>query len=400
MDTQTNPYAPGAGTPPPELAGRGDLLESTALALDRIRNGHAAKSLLIVGLRGVGKTVLLNRIASDAEGRGFETVSLETPEDRSLPGLIAPPLHVALLKMNRRAAVGDAAARALRALGGFVRSMRVRYHDLELGMDLRGEPGLADSGDFQSDLTALLRAVGEAARTRGTALVLFVDELQYLKKSHLSALIVALHQMAQLGLPVTLVGAGLPQLVVNAGAAKSYAERLFDFPEIGPLEVEAATHALKAPAERLGVAYDPAAIEALIHHTQGLPYFLQEWGRHCWEIAKASPITVADVETATDIVMAALDASFFRVRFARLMETEKPYLRAMAELGNGPHRSGDIARVFNKSAAEVAALRSRLIKKGMIYSPSYGMTAFAVPKFDDYLKRVMPLEEPDNSDPV
>jgi len=221
MDPRTNPYAPGAGTPPPELAGRDRLLEDAAIALDRIRGGRAAKSLLLVGLRGVGKTVLLNRIQREAEGRGLLTILLEAPEDRSLPGLLAAPLRAALVRMSRRAAANDAVKRALRALSGFVGTMRVRYHDIELGMDLESEPGVADSGELDHDLGDLLRATGEAARSQRTALVLIVDEMQYVKEEPLGALIGALHRSAQLQLPVTLVGAGLPQLVARTGVAKS-----------------------------------------------------------------------------------------------------------------------------------------------------------------------------------
>lgn len=395
MDPRTSPYAPGAGTQPPKLAGRDSLLEEASIALDRIRDGLTAKSLLMVGLRGVGKTVLLNRIARDAEDRGFETVVLEAPENRSLPGLLAAPLRTALIKMSRRAAVGDAVARALRVLGGFVRSMRIRYHDLELGVDLGNEPGLADSGDLQSDLSDLLRALGEAARNQRTALVLFIDELQYVEKSQLGALIAALHRAAQLQLPITLVGAGLPQLVGHTGAAKSYAERLFVFPIIGRLEVEAARLALEAPAERQGVAYERAALDAIVSCTEGYPYFLQEWGRHCWAAASTSPITSADVETATTTAVAELDAGFFRVRFDRVPPSERRYLRAMAELGSGPHRSGNIAKALEKSSAAVGPTRAKLIERGVIYGPEHGMTAFTVPLFDNYLKRVMPLEELD-----
>ena len=252
MDPRRNPYAPGAGTPPPELAGRDRLIEDASIALDRIRNGLAAKSLLMVGLRGVGKTVLLNRVCRDAEGRGFVTVLLEAPEDRSLPGLLCAPLHAALLKMSRFAATGDAAKRALRALGGFVGAMKLGFGDVTFNVDLEVDAGVADSGDLDSDLSALVQAAGEAARAQRTALVLFIDELQYVEERELGALIAALHRAAQLQLPVTLVGAGLPQLVARAGAAKSYAERLFTFPEIGPLDTEAAMLAIEAPARAPG----------------------------------------------------------------------------------------------------------------------------------------------------
>ena len=390
MDPRTNPYAPGAGTPPPELAGRSDLLEDAAVALDRIRDGRTAKSVLMIGLRGVGKTVLLNRIARDADSRGFVTVQLEAPEDRPLPELLAPPLRSALIRMDRLAAAGAAAKRALLALGGFVRSMKVSYHGLEVALDLGGEPGLADSGVLDHDLGDLLCAAGEAALDQRTALVLFVDELQYVEERQLGALITALHRAAQHELPVTLLGAGLPQLIARTGAAKSYAERLFSFAEIGPLDEVAAATAIQAPAERLGVTYEPAALHSIARHTQHYPYFLQEWGKHCWDCAEDSPITTRDVEAATVQAVAELDAGFFRVRFDRLAPAEKSYLRAMATLGDGPHRSGAVAKVLGRSVRSVAPVRAKLIAKGMIYSPAHGDTAFTVPLFDSFLERVMP----------
>ena len=390
MDPRTNPYAPGAGTPPPELAGRSDLLEAAAVALDRIRGGRPAKSLLLIGLRGVGKTVLLNRIARDAESRGLVTVQLEAPEERPLPDLLAAPLRAALIRMDRFAAASAAAKRALLALGGFVRAMKVSYHGFEVGVDLGAEPGLADSGVLDHDLGDLLCAAGAAALDQHTALVLFVDELQYVEERQLGALITALHRAAQHELPVTLLGAGLPQLIARTGAAKSYAERLFSFSEIGPLDEDAAATAIQAPAERLGVTYEPAALRAISRQTQRYPYFLQEWGKHCWDCAEDSPITSGDVEAATTQAVAELDAGFFRVRFDRLAPAEKRYLRAMATLGVGPHRSGAVASVLGKSVRSVAPIRAKLIAKGMIYSPAHGDTAFTVPLFDGFLERVMP----------
>ncbi len=390
MDPRINPYAPGAGSPPPELAGRDDLIERAAIALDRIRGGLTAKSLLLVGLRGVGKTVLLNRMRIDAESRGFTTLAIEAPETRSLPALLAPPLRAALLKLDRLAAGGDLAKRALRALGGFIRAMKLKYQDVEFGVDLGVEPGLADSGDLEYDLAGLLAVIGEAARDRRTALAMFIDELQYVEEAQLAALITALHRCAQRSLPVTLVGAGLPQLIGQTGRAKSYAERLFDFSEIGPLDETFARLALQAPAAQHNVAYTEEALASIVRQTQGYPYFLQEWGKHCWDCAQGSPITGADVDAATVLAVAELDAGFFRVRFDRLTPAEKRYLRAMADLGGGPHRSGDIAQALDKPVQAVAPLRANLIAKGMIYSPAHGDTAFTVPLFDRYLRRVLP----------
>jgi len=389
MDARTNPYAPGAGTPPPELAGRDRLIDDAAIALDRIRNGLAAKSLLMVGLSGVGKTVLLNRICQDAEYRGFTALLLEAPEDRSLPGLLAPPLHSALVKMSRRAAAGDAAKRALGALAGFVRAMKVNFGDIGIGIDIEGEPGVADSGHLDFDLGDLLTAVGEAAKDQNTALALFIDELQYVEESQFAALIAALHRAAQRQLPVTLIGAGLPQLVAHAAAAKSYAERLFRFLEIGPLPEDAARYALEAPAGKRDVVFHPDALSAIVRRTQGYPYFLQEWGKHSWDCAEASPITAQDVAAAAAQATAELDAGFFRARFDRLTPSEKRYLRAMAELGPGPHRSGEIGRILARGVETVAPTRAKLIAKGMIYSPAHGDTGFTVPLFDEFLRRVL-----------
>lgn len=393
MDPRTNPYAPGAGAPPPELAGRDAIIENASIALHRIRSGLVARSLMLIGLRGVGKTVLLNRIRNDAEAEGCATMLLEAPERRSLPALLAPGLRAALLRLDRVAAGGERVRRALRALGGFVQAMKVRYDDIEFGIDLGVEHGVADTGDLDADLSALLQAVGEAARERKSLLAMFVDELQYVAEPQLAALISALHRCAQLQLPVTLIGAGLPQLPGQLGEAKSYAERLFEFVEVGALSDDAARQAIIAPASRAGVAFTAAALDEILRQTRGYPYFLQEWGKHAWDCADASPITIDDVRCANECAIAELDMSFFRVRFDRLAPSEKRYLRAMAELGPGPHRSGDIAQAMGREVQTVAPIRAKLIDKGMIYSPSHGDTSFTVPLFDGYMRRVMPRLE-------
>ena len=390
MDRRTDPYAPGAGTPPPELVGRDELIEDAEIALDRIRNGLAAKSLLMVGLRGVGKTVLLNRLLLDADGRGFECVLIEAPEDRSLPGALAGPLNSALIRMSRGAAARELARRARRALAGFVGAMKLSYDDIAFSVDLEKEEGVADSGDLDTDLTMLMQVAGEAARARATALVLFVDEMQHVDESQLAALIRALHRTAQLRLPVALVGSGLPQLVGHVGSAKSYAERMFSFPEVGPLPSDSAARALEAPAHRLGVSYTSGAVAEILRLTEGYPYFLQEWGSACWRVASGPEITFADVEAATPVAVRELDSTFFRVRLERTTPFERRYLRAMAELGPGPHRSGAIATAVGRPVQGVAPTRARLVRKGMVYSPAHGDTAFTVPLFDQYLKRVMP----------
>lgn len=390
MDPRINPYAPGAGMQPPELAGRDEIIEKAAIALDRLRNGLAARSLLMVGLRGVGKTVLLTRIAQETEARGFVVVQIESPERRSLPALLIPSLRLALLKLDRIAAAGELAKKALRALGGFVGAMKLKYQDIEFGVDLGNEPGIADSGDLEHDSIDLFVELGRAAKEKKTAVVFFIDELQYVEEEQFAALITALHKCAQLRLPIALIGAGLPQLVGRAGRAKSYAERLFEYPEIGPLKESEARRALVVPAKELGVAYEEGALEEILAQTKAYPYFLQEWGKHSWHCALTSPITRADAASATELAIQELDASFFRVRFDRLTPAEKRYLRAMAELGEGPHRSGDIAHLLNRDVQAVAPIRATLIGKGMVYSPSHGDNSFTVPLFDGYMKRVMP----------
>ncbi len=393
MDPIKNPYAPGAGTPPPELAGRDELRETVRIALERVRAGRPTKSILMVGLRGVGKTVLLDRLREDAEASGIQTLRVEAPESRSLPAILAPQLRQALLRLSRNEQAKDLAQRALRGLAGFAKALKVKYQDIEVGFDFEPEPGLADNGDLEHDLQALLEVTGAAAKKAGTALAMFVDELQYVEEEQLAALVTALHRTAQRSLPVVLVGAGLPQLPGKMGRAKSYAERLFDFPQIGPLSDGAARLAISKPAEDEGVILTQAALDRIVRETRGYPYFLQEWGKHTWDAAQGSPITVQDVERATATAIAALDESFFRVRFDRLTPLEKKYLRAMAQLGPGPHRSGDIAVQLDRDVTSLGPTRSQLIVKGMIWSPSHGDTAFTVPLFDEFMVRIMPGDD-------
>lgn len=390
MDPVKNPFAPGAGTPPPELAGRDDLRETVRIALERTRLGRPTKSILMVGLRGVGKTVLLDRMREDAEAAGIQTLRVEAPESRSLPAILAPQLRQALLRLSRNEKAKDLAQRALRGLAGFAKGLKFKYDDIEVGFDFEPEPGLADNGDLEHDLQALLEAAGAAAQKAGTALTMFVDELQYVKEDELAALITALHRAAQRRLPLVLVGAGLPQLRGRMGHAKSYAERLFDFPEVGPLPPSAARTAIAKPAKVEGVEVDEDALERIVQQTRGYPYFLQEWGKHAWDTASKSPITLSDVDLASTSVIAALDESFFRVRFDRLTPLEKRYLRAMAELGPGPHRSGDIAEQLRRDVTGLGPTRNQLIGKGMIWSPNHGDTAFTVPLFDEFMHRIMP----------
>lgn len=390
MDPVRNPYAPGAGSPPPELAGRGDIRADAAIRLKRLRIGRPAKSIMMVGLRGVGKTVLLDQIRRDAEADGILTVRIEAPEGRSLPALLAPFLRLALLQLSTKEAAKDYAVRGLKALAGFVGKLKISFKDIEVGLDYDPEPGLADNGDLEADLATLLLQAGSAAKAAETAVVLFIDELQYVEEAQMAALVSAIHRCAQEQLPITIVGAGLPQLRGRMGNAKSYAERLFDFPSIGPLSPDDAREAIERPAENEGVSIDGDAIELIVSETHGYPYFLQEWGKHAWDIAAESPINLQDVRDAHRQAVAALDESFFRVRFDRLTPMEKRYLRAMAELGPGPHRSGDIAVEMKRAVNSLGPIRAKLISKGMIWSQTHGDTAFTVPLFDEFMKRIMP----------
>ena len=390
MDPIRNPFAPGAGTPPPELAGRAAFLARAEVVLQRVRAGKPEKSFIATGLRGVGKTVLLVRLQEMAEEVGFRTSLIEAREQTPLPQLLAPQIRRLLLELDRLGSLSEAVKRGLRVFRSFISSLKLKHGDFELVLDVDPEKGIADSGDLETDLPDLLVALGQAAASRQVAIALLIDELQYVSEIEMSALIMALHRAAQQRLPIVMLAAGLPQVIGITGRSKSYAERLFDFPEIGPLSAEESRRALAEPADAAGVSFTEEALEALFHVTKGYPFFLQEWGYTVWNLAEASPITAADVHTATAEAIAKLDRSFFRVRFDRLTPREKSYLRAMAELGPGPHRSGDIADLLGIRVQAAGPLRSGLIRKGMIYGPAFGGTAFTVPLFDQFMKRTMP----------
>jgi predicted ATPase len=390
MDEARNPFAPGAGSRPPELAGRSGIIHDARIAIERAKGGRAFKSFIFIGLRGVGKTVLLNEVLRLAEEAGCQTLHVEAHEGKKLPELLVPALRRILLSLDRMAKATDATRRALRVLRSFIGSVKVKVGDVDFGLNVPAEMGAADSGDLEADLATLFLAVGEAAKSRDVAVVLTIDEMQYLTATELSALIMAVHRTSQRSLPLVLVGAGLPQLVAQMGHSKSYAERLFNFPKVGRLEPDDARAALEEPVTKEKVRFDKKALDTIIEVTGGYPYFLQEWAYHAWNVAEKSPIDEAAVKAATVRAKANLDESFFRVRFDRLSPRERDYLRAMAELGPGPHRSGDIADILGVKVESVAPLRNNLIRKGMIYSPQHGDTAFTVPLFDEYMRRVMP----------
>ena len=390
MDPLSNPFSPGAGNQPPELAGRGELLRQVEILLARVKAGRTEQSLLMVGLRGVGKTVLLNRVREMAEARGYQAVLIEAHENKPLPLLLVPALRQTLFALDRMQNVSQKVKRGLRVLRSFIGNVKLKLGEAEFGLDIEPEQGTADSGDLETDLAELFVAVAEAAADRGSAVAIIVDELQYLSETEMSALIMAIHRVSQRGLPLVLIGAGLPQLVGLAGQSKSYAERLFTFPEIGPLSPQDAGRALQEPVAAQGVRYTPEALAEVYRVTQGYPYFLQEWGYQSWNLALQSPIDLEVIRQTTRASMQRLDRGFFRVRFDRLTPREKVYLRALAELGPGNQRSGEVAEQLGVKVQSIAPLRSGLIRKGMIYSPAHGDTAFTVPLFDEFMRRTMP----------
>jgi hypothetical protein len=395
MDAIENPFAPGAGTQPPELAGRGEILENAKVALGRARLDKPARSKLLLGLRGVGKTVLLNRIAEMAVNEGYLNIILEAPEDRPLTEMLVPHLRSLLFNLSALERSKEIAKRALGVLRSFASAFKVSVG--EIGFEVASATGQADSGNLQVDLPELFRTVAEAGRTASKPLSLFLDEAQYLTESDLSALITSVHMMAQRNLPFVMFGAGLPQLAALAGEAKSYAERLFDYPPVGPLQESDAKEAIRSPLLRKSVEIEDDALALIVERTKGYAYFLQEWGAHSWNSAAGPSINKEDVELATVGTLRSLDEGFFRVRLDRLTPREKEYMRAMAELGPGPHRSGEIAEKLGMDVRYAGPLRNGLIKKGMIYSPQHGDTAFTVPMFDEFMIRSIPGWSPNST---
>lgn len=389
MDLIKNPYSPNAGAPPPALVGRDALLNVINAALARIIAGRSARSQLPTGLRGVGKTVVLNRAVELARGHGYLVAQLEASENVDFIVELASALRRILSEISIRERAVQAASAALRVLKSF--ALKLGLTDLSVSLGVEPERGVGDSGVLNTDLTNLLVKIGEAAREEEAGLLIAIDEVQYLTEKQFEAIIMAVHRITQLQLPVIVIGTGLPQLPALAGNAKSYSERLFEFRKIGPLTEPQAREAVRKPAEDEGVLFDDDALTMIYKTTEGYPYFLQEWAYHAWNHAAKSPINANDIANVHDEVIANLDDSFFRVRFDRLTARERKYLRAMAELPAGQRRSGDIAGVLGVKVQTLAPARSSLIQKGMIYSPQYGETAFTVPLFDDFMKRTMDL---------
>lgn len=394
MNPINNPFSPGTGSPPPELVGRDPILEQARVLLGRIKLKRPEKSMLLTGLRGVGKTVLLNEIERQAKASGYRTISIEAHEGKALGPLIAPHLRMLLYDLDRIAGAGHKVRRGLAVLRSFIGALKVGLGEVSLGLDIEPEKGAADSGDLEIDLPNLFVAVAEAAEERQTAVAVLIDEIQYFSQKELGALIMAMHKLQQRQLPFVLLGAGLPVLPGLAGESKSYAERLFSFPDIGALSAADAAKALREPAQAAGVVFEAPALAEVFRLTKGYPYFLQEWGYQAWNLAAASPITLPIVKAATSTVIPRLDQNFFRVRFDRLTPGEKNFLRAMAHLGPGAQRTGDIADVLKIKITSLGPVRAKLIKKGMIYSPAHGDMAFTVPLFDQFMVRAIPEFHP------
>lgn len=389
MDQNRNPFSPGAGVRPPELAGRQQALDGAERTLVRVKKGRYERSFIYVGLRGVGKTVLLQAIRRKAADQNYLAEMLEAQDGQSLVDLLTPTLRATLLQLDAYAKGVDAVKRGLRVLRSFIGKMKIDIGDGALTIDVDPEPGKADSGNLERDFADLLAAVGEAAKAAGRPVAILIDELQYLERTDLSTLFRAVHHINQLELPLVIFGAGLPQLAGMAGDAKSYAERMFEFLPLDRLSEDDAREAIRSPVEEEDASITDGALAEIVARTHGYPYFLQEWGYNAWAVAKGTEILEDDAQEATNRSITKLDRSFFRVRFDRTTPAERDYMLALAELGDGPQRTAEVAGRAQKNPRSLGPVRDSLIKKGMIYAPEHGMIAFTVPLFDEFMLRQM-----------
>ena len=394
MDPVRNPYAPGAGQRPPELAGRDTELSAFDVVLERIAHGRPERSLVLTGLRGVGKTVLLNQLRSAAISRGWGTGKIEARPEQSLRRPVSSALHMALRELGPRHRDQESMEEVLGVLKAFAQrqaasdaKVRDRWQP---GIDVPAATGRADSGDMEIDLVELLSDAAGVAADIGSGIALFIDEMQDVQPDDVSAICAACHELSQQGAPLIVVGAGLPHLPAVLSASKSYSERLFRYLRIDRLDREAADRALLAPAEREEVAFDPAALDALYEAADGYPYFVQAYGKVTWDVAASSPITAADVAMAAPVAEAELAVGFFGSRYDRATPAEREYMHAMAELG-GPGgaavATSEVAVSLGRKPASLSPARDSLIKKGLVYSAERGQIAFTVPHFGRYLRR-------------
>lgn len=375
-DPVANPYAPGAGTPPPALVGRDPVIEEAVVSLRRVRAGRSSQHLLITGLRGVGKTVLMGRLAAVGESEGYSVIRQEAVGGDDT-------VH-SFLRQARRIAS---------ELGGGPRATRALRSIDSVAITLAGTGLRVERGDAHPDREALADVVidlAAAAAERDRAVMIALDEAQTLDQDDLGRILAGVHRCGQDGLPLWCLLAGLPNLVGVAAKAATYAERMFRVGNLGPLTPDQVAEAVVVPAEELGVTWGSAAADAIADRSDGYPFFVQVWAFHTWNVATHDPISVADVEAATAAARMALDESFFAARIARLPESEITYVRGLASLGPGPHRSGEVAASYGRKTSEVAALRDRLIREGVVYAPRYGWVELAIPHFDDYVRRNLP----------
>ncbi len=388
MDPVRNPFSPGAGARPPALVGREREIEAMDIALQRLRLGRDGRSAMLTGLRGVGKTVLLNEFELLADARGYFHEHLEVGEDGDLPPRLAAAFRRVLLSMDARRRIGERVVRALGVLKAFTIGLP---GGPELSIDVDAVHGPADSGDLATDLAGLFVELGEVARDHDTGVLITIDELHYVKRATLEALVMGVHRATQLALPITVAGAGLPSLAALTGEAKSYAERVFTFPVIDSLTGDQPRQALEVPVADEGVRWNAGALDRLVEVTRGYPYFLQEFGKQAWDAAEGlARITLDDVERSIPVATAELDDGFFRVRTGRTSDPERAYLRAMAELGPGPVRSVEVATLLGKKATALGPTRDGLLKKALCYSPRWGEIDFTVPLFDAFMRRWIP----------
>ncbi|MFF5866298.1 ATP-binding protein [Pseudomonas sp. NPDC012596] len=385
MDPYRNPFAPGAGSRPPELAGRDVVLDHARIACGRAVNGRSARSMMLLGLRGTGKTVLLNEVGKIAEDEGLLVSKVESPEEESLARLLYPEMRKVMRSLSTVEAAKQIANRGLKGLRGFASIFKIDIAGVEVGVE--PEPGLADSGNLQYDLPDLFNVIGRAAKAAGKGWILLIDEVQYLSEADLRALIVSMHRMSQEGLPILLVGAGLPQVARLAGEAKSYAERLFLYPEINALDAEAAAQAVLKPILEEEASIAQAALQEIVVRTKGYPFFLQEWASTAWNCAEGPEISLDDVVKSYSETLALLDAGFFRVRFDQLTPSEVLFVKAMSQLGDGPYAVSDVAKALGRPQSSLGPTRAKVISKGMAYSTDHGFLDFTVPLFAEYMRR-------------
>jgi hypothetical protein len=397
VDPVRNPYAPGAGQRPPELAGRDRELQAFEVVLERIARGRPERSLVLTGLRGVGKTVLLNSLRSQAISKLWGSGKIEARPDQSLRRPVAAALHMAVRELAPRHRAPDRIDEFLGVLKAFAlrgapATAKLRDRDRwQPGIDVPAATGRADSGDIEIDLTELFTDAASIATDVGTGIALFIDEMQDVQTDDVSALCAACHELSQLGAPLIVVGAGLPHLPAVLSASKSYSERLFRYQRIDRLDRLAADHALIAPAEREGVEYDAKALDAMYDASGGYPYFVQAYGKATWDHAPRSPITADDVRVAAPEAEAELGVGFFGSRYERATPAEREYLRSMAQLAQSDDMQGavstaEIAKDLGRRPASLSPARDALIKKGLIYSGERGTVAFTVPHFGRYLR--------------